>query len=544
MNRPCRSSAFTLIELMLSIALGSLIIYTAVAGFNAAAHAVTIANRLSLENSLLRAGYFQVEEDLDFWTSLDDPLDSSPSHQHQQLRGTLAGGKVAMQETLAGNPFTPMSDLMKANLGTITPAVRFPPSTIRATDRLTYGEIKPRPSPYASGSATTTDSWETDQGFDPTIAYSPSDPRTWVRTNMAEKDFGGGTIYQTGYGTGPYWNSNIFPWGFYIPAAIFGRYGMFSNTSPTPSFNNWQIGVTTPFNNKAYVVGATPPYMVTYSGNAHHNWYPNQIKLLLSALGYEAMFEYLPPNAIYEYYMSYSASQFTYGGAASNYAWIPHGGDASNQWSWGVPMDSNGLSRICTQPGWGYGGGFRNGDGNQLTACGMYRESYSTSMGYFNPWAAADPNGEPGSFYRHYMHFDSDYTAYTATTGSVKTNYGSSGLQDLLAHTANPQLLLAQSPLHWPAVQCCVGRLVKNNHHVAVAKIIRIDPLTGMITELSFLGLGTSLRGARMQRKDPTYGTGWAHWDDDPAVMSNSPGSNRTDGNEPNLDSPTATTQP
>jgi prepilin-type N-terminal cleavage/methylation domain-containing protein len=56
-HRP--TQAFTLIELMISIALGTLILYTAFAGFRTASQAITIANSLSLENSLLRAGYFR-----------------------------------------------------------------------------------------------------------------------------------------------------------------------------------------------------------------------------------------------------------------------------------------------------------------------------------------------------------------------------------------------------------------------------------------------------------------------------------------------------
>ena len=49
---------FTLIELMIAISLGMLLVYTATAGFRSASQSVTLSNRLALENSLLRAGYF------------------------------------------------------------------------------------------------------------------------------------------------------------------------------------------------------------------------------------------------------------------------------------------------------------------------------------------------------------------------------------------------------------------------------------------------------------------------------------------------------
>jgi hypothetical protein len=244
-----------------------------------------------------------------------------------------------------------------------------------------------------------------------------------------------------------------------------------------------------------------------------HTWYGNQIQLFLGALGYEAMCEYLPTNAIYDFYMSASSSS-----------------------------TSGGMSDQCTIPQWpsqptNYG--FRNADGWQITACGIYRETYSTSFGYFNPWAPVDPLGDPGFFPRFYMHFDSDYTAAGVNTSGPQYQFGSNGLKDLLAHTAYLQALLPQKPTSWPNVSTTVGRLVKNDHFVAVAKINTWNAVKGSVDQLSFLGLGTTLRGARMQRL-PTpnaQGYGWAKWDDDPVAISSG-------SNDPNLDSPTATTPP
>ncbi|HEX3135240.1 MAG TPA: prepilin-type N-terminal cleavage/methylation domain-containing protein [Planctomycetota bacterium] len=87
---------FTLIELMISIALGAVLLYTAMAAFRVAAQSVTLANRLSLENAVLRAGYQVVHRDLDFWTDVDDPETST--------RQALRPGAVA-----SGMPFTPFS---------------------------------------------------------------------------------------------------------------------------------------------------------------------------------------------------------------------------------------------------------------------------------------------------------------------------------------------------------------------------------------------------------------------------------------------------
>ena len=60
-----------------------------------------------------------------------------------------------------------------------------------------------------------------------------------------------------------------------------------------------------------------------------------------------------------------------------------------------------------------------------------------------------------------------------------------------------------------------VARYIKNVHHVALSKVSVVSPLTGNTVELSWGALGTSLRGARQQRKQDLTATtgGWARWD-------------------------------
>jgi prepilin-type N-terminal cleavage/methylation domain-containing protein len=64
---------FTLIEMLISIGLGSVIMYTAFAGFRAASQTVAVANRLSIENAMLRAGVGAAHDEVDFWRTYDDP---------------------------------------------------------------------------------------------------------------------------------------------------------------------------------------------------------------------------------------------------------------------------------------------------------------------------------------------------------------------------------------------------------------------------------------------------------------------------------------
>ncbi len=103
---PRRRGAFTLIELMLAMSLGMAIIATAMAGFRVASQCVTVVNRMSLENSLMRAGFSQALDEADHWRLYDDPDDPT----QQPLRA--ASG-------VHGLPFTPFAGrfALAANAG-------------------------------------------------------------------------------------------------------------------------------------------------------------------------------------------------------------------------------------------------------------------------------------------------------------------------------------------------------------------------------------------------------------------------------------------
>ncbi len=132
-----RTRAFTLIELMIAIGLGSLIAYSAVAGFRVASQSVTMVNRLALENSLMRIGCQQAHERLDFWTDYDNPETGGA----QPLRGKDGTG---------GQPFTPMATVF--------------PLVVNHTDP------------------------EQSTGWDVGDAWSMADPRVWWHGALAEKN--------------------------------------------------------------------------------------------------------------------------------------------------------------------------------------------------------------------------------------------------------------------------------------------------------------------------------------------------------------------
>ncbi|MBA3845365.1 MAG: prepilin-type N-terminal cleavage/methylation domain-containing protein [Planctomycetes bacterium] len=91
------ANGFTLIELMISVAIGIGICATGFVAVRSGAHCVAQANRMSLENRLFRSGVAAALDDADFWTSLDDPGDPA----RQRLR---------VASTVQANPFRPFPD--------------------------------------------------------------------------------------------------------------------------------------------------------------------------------------------------------------------------------------------------------------------------------------------------------------------------------------------------------------------------------------------------------------------------------------------------
>ena len=134
--------AFSLIELMIAITLGMLLIYAAMAGFRVASQSITTANRLAMENSLLRAGFHEALNEIDLWTAYDDP--ESTLAADQSLR------RVQM-------PFSPLPTTPRIMTSTSTPVVAY-----------TYSET------------------ENDIGWDHLYPWPASSSRTWWRANAAE----------------------------------------------------------------------------------------------------------------------------------------------------------------------------------------------------------------------------------------------------------------------------------------------------------------------------------------------------------------------
>jgi hypothetical protein len=375
--------AFTLLELMIAVALGMLIVYVAVAGFRVATQSITITNRMALENDLLRAAVLTANERLDFWTDYDDPENAA----EQRLRGRDGDG---------GLPFTPMSRV-------------FP--LVRNADP------------------------EKSTGWDPQDPWKASDPRTWWQGNVAEK-----------------WKSEM----------LLGRYSVFGNTQPPVLVTGVATGVVL---NGAQGIGTYGTVTVP------HEWQYRQIWGMYGAIGYFGFTDYLPQNTLFACYTEFH---------------VP----TPPMWSI-RETNQDGMPLVLFRPG----SAFDNGEGDQQYPKGLWRLTMASSYGVVSPTNA---NANQSAAHR---------TRWT--TGYWNDQ---NGMRNFLNQTENRRALM-QGPAHWPATEVTTQHFIKTGRYVNLGRVRMNDPITGATTEIVFTSFATTLRGARLQRRHPQDGGGWADHD-------------------------------
>ncbi|MBA3936037.1 MAG: prepilin-type N-terminal cleavage/methylation domain-containing protein [Planctomycetes bacterium] len=528
--------AFTLIEMMIAIALGMVILLTAAAGFRVAGQAVATANRLSTENALMRAGMVLAHEQLDFWTNLDDPHDAS--RERLRLSGLAVSGQPwaysftaqAPFPATVGLPFAPMHPTGAGAAGA------FPANIDPTTGSSASGSTVPRnppssgamiPKPVilplpASGSSTPAplpSNWEADAGFDPTYVWAPHDPRTWFRGNPVEK-----------------WLPGIAP---NVTPLIFGRYNAFTNVVPSPVCASFTVKGPYP-----PPLNTSPSYSATYTVDAGarypaHLWYGRQLLGLGRAIGWYGLCDYLPANTMFGYYTTFSANDAnTWGntssaGGLSLFYTFPNWGNDNrgcNQNSLPYPWSD---SAVATRPAPADWAVIPNGNvywsfvgqGMGPTTIGLYALTSTSSYAVSNPYGDAVDNGpvdDATLAWRNYSYTATDYSAIFNGSGQG----AATAMQYFISTTLPERPILAGGPSTWPVVAVGVGHYVKSAHYVNLAKIRWSSPMTGQTAEISFDGIGSTLRGARMQRR-PGSATGWATWDNAPGAV-----------NDANLDGP------
>jgi hypothetical protein len=102
--------AFTLVELMVSIALGMVIVFTAYAGVRVAAKSIVVSRNLARENRVIAEGYFQGMIEADFWYAEDDPYDvnGQPQRKLYDTWGNVSAAANVGKDNVYGQPFAEM----------------------------------------------------------------------------------------------------------------------------------------------------------------------------------------------------------------------------------------------------------------------------------------------------------------------------------------------------------------------------------------------------------------------------------------------------
>jgi hypothetical protein len=404
--------------------------------------------------------------------------------------------------------------------------------------------------------------WEKDMGWDATYAWAPHDPRTWNRANLRDKVGSGQGRYEEGWIEVPDPNdlppSNPPPPGWVqktiwipsgqppkkadgnwadvgsgykddmenaMPPQWYGRYQIFSQCSENSNDNiEKNIGVL-PYNivadpniysplNFNYDPTKTesqsfPVNYDNYPRDGVRTWFPRQMSALFGAMGYASIIEYLPAGSSYTIYTNYDKAQPQYwqSRASLSAGSSPVGG-----------LDFLGYAA-------GANGWFANNASQYNYSRSAYSNTYLSSVGFINPrapvWSPNERAPTSGVYYKgdlpalvrdHFTQYatSSDTIDVTATTYDKKIQS-----RLLLDSSGYREPLMTAQPVTWPMVSVGVARYIKNVHHVALSKVSVMSPLTGNTVELSWGALGTSLRGARQQRKqDLTVITdGWARWD-------------------------------
>ena len=426
-----RRGAFTLIELMIAVALGSLVVHIAIAGFSAASTAITRANRLSLDNAILRASYFQAQIHLDYWTDLDDPESANPRSNPLRATQTVRG-----LSTPRGLPFTPMR------------------------------EVNPL--------------WNSE--------WLPHDPRSWFRGNLVDGYRENTLVYADKNGRVETESDDPVPPNSY-PHLLFGRYSLFSGVEENPV--NLAYTINTEPNPRPNVTDASDRLVrlrydapVAQAGIRDPLWYGRQQQGLIDSLGYYAFCDYLPPNLAYAWYRT-ADDRTSPGGIPTR---LLRDGDTAGIAQGGAFFDRAESDR----------------DGRAPVPHGLYRQTFSTAHGIFNPRAMPAELTD-----NHYRAYAADRSAAAYHSGA-DLNHRNQELQVLLGRSGFMEKITPQLPTHWTQPLVAVGRFVKEGHFVRLARIQGLHPLTGQTIELSWAGLGSTLRGARMQRRN---GAGWAAWD-------------------------------
>ncbi|MDA3962562.1 MAG: prepilin-type N-terminal cleavage/methylation domain-containing protein [Planctomycetota bacterium] len=464
---------FTALELLIAIAIGSLVLMVAYSAVRMATATISAARRMDVQNQAMRSGFLVANEELDFWTALDDPDD--PARQRlravsvQQLDGKAV--HTAPEQTY-GLPFVALKDL--------------PPENQWAAGGSGFNLLAADPTLLTDAQfrddASTGELFRLDRarGFD-ARPYQADDPRRWYR----------GCMFEPGH----------------LDREV-GRYGMFSNRHADPVLgygdhpgvirrdsDDHPVGETD-VPGVVQITGPYGPYPPMAWGDPGlpartFTWHEHQVLYGLQAFGSYGTMDYLPANAVLRI----------------------HGTQA---WCAKLPLEGD------------YAAGVANGTIN-APVDGWVRidERVDHRITGYNDY---------GSCFNGYGRVVGQRSqALTRANATVRDWHslrvpGSDSLQDLVSDYRNPfagpeshhfvykgeirnntwvENLLPQPPPDWPRLRLEVMRGLLRGRFFTLARIRWTDTASNEEAELVLTGIGTTLRGARQQR---ARDGGWAAW--------------------------------
>ncbi|MDA3960533.1 MAG: type II secretion system protein [Planctomycetota bacterium] len=491
-----RRCGFTLIELIIAMALGIAVLFVATAAVRMAMQTMQAANRLSVQNQVMRTGFLLANEEIDFWTGFDEPVASS-----QPLRGTVDRGLGRTgPDTTYALPFTeltaipPPNELASGGRG----------FAVDSIDPLVYRETVFRDTAHG-GSLLLKDR---QRGFDQR-PYQANDPRRWYRGQIMEPDSGERKC---------------------------GRYGLVSNRHLGPvlgfgddhrALGNFSQRVPRDGHKAPGVQILTGPYgpyggldWDLGSGGAlkarTFTWYENQTVYAFEALGTYGMFDYLPSN---HWYRSYGGSGYIEANGGT-----PEGDYATGIASGTIAPVVDRYVRIDERPDLRFRGFITNANEPwyvEYQSLGRDPSTFATSFGSvaLNDWFAFQ------------IGKDANGTAYSQSSMIWRSHRSLAGPERHwfeyvggLRETTWVRNLLADRPSEWPALRMELQRGVLRGRQFNLARVRWTDLQSNEEQEVVVTSLGTSFRGARQQR---ARGGGWAAW--------YAPGDSR---NSPHLDTP------
>ena len=249
-----------------------------------------------------------------------------------------------------------------------------------------------------------------------------------------------------------------------------GRYSIFGNTQPPVLVKGVDIG-------QVQFAGG-PDGIGTYgSVTVQHEWQYRQIWGMYGALGYYGFTDYLPQNTLFACYSEfYQPPPFN-----------PPPGAAVRE------TNQDGMPLVLFKPG----SPFDNGEGDQQYPKGLWRLTMASSYGVVSP-TPNNPNAN-----------QSDAHRARYTTGYWNDQ---NGMRNFLSQTQNRRDLTL-APSHWPISEVTTQHFIKSGRYVNLGRVKLHDPISGAITEVVFTSFATTLRGARLQRRHPRDGGGWAEYD-------------------------------